>query len=365
MRTSIRPTPKLFAIAGGAVLLFAVGTNVQAGWVLVVAALLLGILIAGVILPLRSTHGIEVARIVPPVATAGQRVPVSLRISNRSNRVRGLFRVSDRFLGPGWAVVSTVPSGSTATYADRRAEVRRGTYESGTATIESGAPFGIVRLSRTIEIPSPIVVYPKVYEVASSVVGRAGGWHAPAAVGDVSSVRDYKPGDPLRHIHWRSVARRGKLMVREFDHERRAEVSVAAAVGDDADVADAVATIASSLAIGALRSGEVDLVSAAASSRARSVDAVLDWGARLSPGAISLEQIVATASPSGGLIVVCPAATAGLERLGELTQDASVLAVLVGERAPAAQYLRSAGASVAEIAVGEVEAWFANGCAAA
>jgi uncharacterized protein (DUF58 family) len=37
-------------------------------------------------------------------------------------------------------------------------------------------------------------------------------------------VRDYAPGDPVRHVHWRSTARAGRLMVKEFDSEPVADV---------------------------------------------------------------------------------------------------------------------------------------------
>ncbi len=45
-------------------------------------------------------------------------------------------------------------------------------------------------------------------EAASSTVGQSG---------DFTSVREYRPGDPLRHIHWKSWAKTGKPIVKEYE----------------------------------------------------------------------------------------------------------------------------------------------------
>ena len=42
--------------------------------------------------------------------------------------------------------------------------------------------------------------------------------------GDFMTLRDYAPGDDLRHVHWRSTARRGQLMMRQNETRRRAPV---------------------------------------------------------------------------------------------------------------------------------------------
>src|SRR5688572_9656143 len=142
-------------MVGGAVLLFAVGTNVQAGWVLVIAALLLGILVAGIVLPIRSVRGIEVQRHVPRRANAVQKMPVTISVTNTGERARGLFRVNDDFCGPGWAVVDVISPGQTRDYLGTRDGARRGVYTHGTITIETGAPFNAIRVKKTASIRSP------------------------------------------------------------------------------------------------------------------------------------------------------------------------------------------------------------------
>ncbi|GAA4656577.1 DUF58 domain-containing protein [Arthrobacter cryoconiti] len=47
------------------------------------------------------------------------------------------------------------------------------------------------------------------------------------------ALRDYVPGDDRRHIHWKTTARTGKMMVRQFEETRRAHMAVALSVNTD------------------------------------------------------------------------------------------------------------------------------------
>ena len=103
-KTTFRPTSRAFAMIGGVLILFAVGTSVEAGWVLAIAALLAGLTVAGAFIAVRSLHGIEIARTVPRTASAGQPLPVTLQVSNTGRGPKGLVLVSDEFCGSGAAL---------------------------------------------------------------------------------------------------------------------------------------------------------------------------------------------------------------------------------------------------------------------
>jgi uncharacterized protein (DUF58 family) len=362
----VRPTKRAFALVGGAVALFLVGTNVQAGWVLVIAALLLGVFLLGALLPLRGAAHVVVGRRAPRTATAGQQIPVTLSVTNTGSRTKSLIAVADDFCGRGAAVVGVIRAHEVREYAGRRSGARRGVFVAGDCTITSGGPFGVVTVKRTVPVPSPIVVYPRTYDAPARRMLGLGSWRAPTPVGDTSSVRDYTRGDPLRHVHWRSSARRGELMVREFDAEKRAEVTIAAEIPPDADIADAIATIACSLGLSFLASGEVRLIATGGDVvRARDREALLEWGARLAARDGSFNTVLDVARSAPAVVCVCPASSTGAERLRRLAGETPVLAVLVTgghDQAPAEQ-LRTAGARVAVVGVSEVDRWFADGCA--
>jgi uncharacterized protein (DUF58 family) len=352
-------------------LLFAVGTNVQAGWVLAVAALLLGVLVAGVVLPLQSLRGITVERVVPKSATAGQHLPVTLSVTNSGRRLRGLFRISDRFCGPGWAVVGALPAGATRGFESWRTEARRGVHTEGEVVLESGLPFGVVRIRRPQLVASTTVVYPQVYEVPLVRSLGASTWFAPSAVGDVSSVRDYRPGDPLRHIHWRSVARHGQLMVREFDHERHTEAAVVALPSGDADIADVIATVACSLALPALRDGDVMLVGSSKAGlravKARSRQAVLDWGAYLEAASVRMLDAVDATGDVAAVLVVAPTSRSDLGALVQVASSKHVQVVLIVDdelvTGRAANDVKAAGVPVSIVRPAEVVTWLQSGSA--
>lgn len=79
-------------------------------------------------------------------------------------------------------------------------------------------------------------------EALSNTIGQSG---------DFTSVRDYRPGDPLRHIHWKSWARTGKPIVKEYEevfYPRYGLVLDTFATAEQADLFEEAVSIAASFA---------------------------------------------------------------------------------------------------------------------
>lgn len=101
---------------------------------------------------------------------------------------------------------------------------RRGQFTLGPLTLLSGDPFGFYQFPRHISATSSVIVYPitvPIYDFAPAIGALSGGQAVRKRTYDttpnVAGIREYVAGDALNRIHWRSSARRGKLMVKEFD----------------------------------------------------------------------------------------------------------------------------------------------------
>ena len=94
-------------------------------------------------------------------------------------------------------------------------------------TIACPDPFGLFRSFHTITSPQSVLVLPKRYHLPPvNLPGtrryQPGGVALASSVGDSEeflSMRDYRPGDPLRRIHWKSWAKTDKPIVKEYQDE--------------------------------------------------------------------------------------------------------------------------------------------------
>jgi uncharacterized protein (DUF58 family) len=111
---------------------------------------------------------------------------------------------------------------------------RRGQYHLGAILATASDPFGLFSRSRHFGKAATIMVYPQIVELPffrtsfSSLIdfghgasGRRISQISPSA----SSVREMVNGDSQEHIHWRSTAHTGKLMVKVFDSEHSSDNS--------------------------------------------------------------------------------------------------------------------------------------------
>jgi uncharacterized protein (DUF58 family) len=105
--------------------------------------------------------------------------------------------------------------------------LKRGPLRFEGVTIARPDPFGLFRAFVRVALPQTVLILPKRYPLPplplpGTMKYQQGGVALASSVGESEefvSLRDYRPGDPLRHMHWRSWARTGRPIVREFQDE--------------------------------------------------------------------------------------------------------------------------------------------------
>jgi uncharacterized protein (DUF58 family) len=118
------------------------------------------------------------------------------------------------------------------------------------------------------------------------------------------ALREYVPGDDLRHVHWRSSAKADTLLVRQYVETRRNEATVLLdgdlkAYADGAEFEVAVSA-AASVAVRAMRDDfEVTLVCGDVHAASRSVDVLLDATCRITLGEADLRETARRAASAG------------------------------------------------------------------
>lgn len=97
----------------------------------------------------------------------------------------------------------------------------RGRFSTGPLRVRTTDPFGLVQLDRQFVATTEVMVTPEIVPLPNiRTIGGGGstGEARPHRIGvvgqDDALVREYRQGDDVRRIHWRSTARRGELMVR-------------------------------------------------------------------------------------------------------------------------------------------------------
>ncbi|HSL10501.1 MAG TPA: DUF58 domain-containing protein [Actinomycetota bacterium] len=323
------------ALLVGAGVIFLMGTNAQAGWLLVIAALLVGAVLAGTVLPLVGLRGLHVDLRAPAETTQGAIASVDVTVTLRGRGARWGLRLRDDHLAGTETFVDVVRAGERVEIATERTAVRRGRHRTSAVQLRTAAPFGVAERRRTVVADAATLVLPAVVPLGALPFVEPVGTAEPAIRSaprrgrgpEYLGVREYRVGDSMRHVHWPSTARHGAVMVREFEEERTRRVLIVVDTERDvpsdrlpaADVGtterwrptplDRCCTAAASIATAAFAHGHGARLAAATSdgldviARADEPE-VLRWLAELEPSGVPL-------GPTTGDLP--PAATRGVE----------------------------------------------------
>lgn len=197
---------------------------------------------------------------------AGTEVTASIRITNTSARIElpgrmdipigaGVTEIAIPLLRPGQSFQTDVIIPA----------YRRGVIVIGPITTIRTDFVGVLRRELEWEDKHELFVHPQTVSVPSTAAGLIrdleGNPSRNLVDSDISfhAIREYAPGDGQRHIHWKSTAKTGKLMVRQFEESRRSRMVLilgksANEFGEDEEFEMAVSVLGS-LGARAIRDG--------------------------------------------------------------------------------------------------------------
>ena len=202
-----------------------------------IGVLLAAVPLAAALWVSRSRHDLAVTRTLSaPQVEVGQAVTVRVTVENRGGRTQRLLfedHVPYVLGSRPRAAIEPIPGGESVAFEYTLRSDVRGSYQVGPADVRVAEPFGMLALGRGFRSVEHLVVTPRAEELpviplAGAQVGA--GDHRPRAfaggnAADVT-VREYRLGDDLRRVHWRSTAHTGTLMVRRDERPWQARCTL-------------------------------------------------------------------------------------------------------------------------------------------
>jgi uncharacterized protein (DUF58 family) len=201
--------------------------------------LLLLVLPAGAVLSVgrARTHLSSERTLTSARVAVGGLLDVQIRLHNSARLRTGVLLAEDQvppaFGGRPRFVVDRLGGGADV---EVRYSIRcelRGRYRLGPLSVRLRDPFGLAETRRDFDDADDLVVTPVVRPLPA--VRLSGEWaglgastrRSVASAGeDDAATREYRLGDDLRRIHWRSTAHRGELMVRREEQPWQSRAAV-------------------------------------------------------------------------------------------------------------------------------------------
>lgn len=162
----------------------------------------------------------------PPCVFAHDSVPIEVEIVNQGARALESGRIELDSTDQSAACFVDLEPGQPYRLNASFVPETRGWYHFAPPRVHSGFPFGLVERVAEGQETCSVLVYPALGDLDAGRLSRllAGGSgddglrRRRASVGDeFHGLREFRDGDSPRCVHWRTSARRGELMVKEFD----------------------------------------------------------------------------------------------------------------------------------------------------
>jgi uncharacterized protein (DUF58 family) len=213
---------------------------------IILAGLMAGPLLMSWQLIRLTLRDLTVTRQVPRGVFPGQPFVVEFTVHNRrkrldswalviEDRLRNLLAGHQGGVRTARCLVPHVVAGKAAGASFRAQLWDRGRYRFGPLRLSTSVPVGLLTGRVTLKETTDLLVYPKLGRlqrgwaelVKHEQLGhRSSRRHQGSVEGDFYGLRDWRPGDSRRWIHWRSSAKRQEPVVRQFEQQRSQDLFV-------------------------------------------------------------------------------------------------------------------------------------------
>ncbi|MEA2011614.1 MAG: DUF58 domain-containing protein [Verrucomicrobiota bacterium] len=202
------------------------------------SASVISIVFVSFIMSLLSLYKINIRRLPNEDTHVGLSAEMSIVITNLSKRSRQPFIISEKCLftagGRFDQVVSYLRPSERRIIKRFIPALKRGRYDFDKIVLQGGDPAGIFKRKRYFWIPTEIIIFPEIERISSLPLNRnntiQSSGRASGMVGfgqEYFAIRRYIPGaDTIKNIHWKASAKKGKLLVKEYESHKIPQISI-------------------------------------------------------------------------------------------------------------------------------------------
>ncbi|MEM6708419.1 MAG: DUF58 domain-containing protein [Pseudomonadota bacterium] len=213
----IFPTKVGFAFGGLLVLMLVGAIQYQASLVYGLAFLLGSLFLVTILYTFRNLSGLTLEIVAERPAFVGEALPFRVRVERPAGSVREGVKLGWQESGQSWARLAAQASDEVELYV--RAP-QRGYFRPGRLLVETLYPLGLLRAWTWVDLDARGLVYPKPifgpYPARVANRRQEGTLIDPTGSEDLTDLRPYQAGDPVKHILWRSYARSDELAVKSY-----------------------------------------------------------------------------------------------------------------------------------------------------
>ena len=250
---SLWPNQRLRWTREGAVYFFVwiglllTGLHQQINLILLVAGLAAGPMVGSIFVSATMLRKLRISRRVPSYVFSGEPLSIDYSLDNDRKWSAALALILTDDMNPVDRAISGPASLMPLAFFPRvagqsRARVRwqgvapcRGKYRFRTLELVTRSPFGLLERRVAIGDPAQLTVYPTIGQLTrrwqyihreASETRRGTRHDLSTQQQEYHGLRDYRPGDSPRWIHWRTSARLGQPMVKEFEQQHEQDLAI-------------------------------------------------------------------------------------------------------------------------------------------